>query len=93
MLTRTPVAGYTATCEAIRDADLADSARMIQTKTLVLGGAEDAATPPDLVRELAQTLPDARLELIEQAAHLPCIEQPDAMVTAIHRFLGESGYV
>lgn len=90
MLTRTPVAGYTATCEAIRDADLTDSARMIRTKTLILGGTEDMATPPDLVRELARTLPDARLELIEQAAHLPCIEQPEAMVAAIRRFLQEN---
>ena len=45
MLTRTPIAGYIATCEAIRDADLRDSVRTIKAKSLILCGAEDSATP------------------------------------------------
>jgi 3-oxoadipate enol-lactonase len=93
MLTRTPIAGYIATCEAIRDADLRDSVGKIQAKSLVLCGAEDAATPPNLVRELAKTLPQARFELIDQAGHVPSIEQPAAMAAKIKRFLQENGYV
>jgi 3-oxoadipate enol-lactonase len=88
MLTRMPVEGYTATCEALRDADFREVVGQIQAKTLVLCGSEDLSTPPDLNRALAASLPDARFELIEQAAHLPCIEQPEAMATKIGQFLG-----
>lgn len=87
LLTRTPVAGYIATCEAIRDADLTASAGSVRAKTLVLCGANDISTPPDLGRELAGQLADARFELVEQAAHLPCVEQPGTMALKISRFL------
>lgn len=93
MLTRTPIAGYMATCAAIRAADLRDAVGKIETKSLVLCGAEDAATPPELGRELAETLPAARFELIDAAGHLPCIEQPRAMASKISRFFRENGYV
>lgn len=87
MLTRMPVAGYIATCQALRDADLRQLVGTIKAKTLVLCGSEDLATPPQLGRELAETLPEARFELIEKAAHHPCIEQPEAMAAKIDRFL------
>ena len=89
MLIRTPVGGYIATCEAIREADLRHSISAIRAKTLVLCGAEDLATPPDLGRELAATLPNARFELIDGAAHLPCIEQPQTMVAKMSQFIQE----
>ena len=82
MLTRTPVTGYTGTCEAIRDADLTEATRQIQAPTLVLCGAEDGATTPDLVCGLAALLPNARYQEIGNAGHLPCVEQPE--VTAVH---------
>jgi 3-oxoadipate enol-lactonase len=93
MLTRMPVAGYIATCQSLQNADLRESVSAIQAKTLVLCGAEDLATPPQLGRELAAALPNARFELIEQAAHLPCLEQPEAMAAKINQFLQENGYV
>lgn len=89
MLTRMPVTGYIATCEAIRDADLREAARTVRARSLVLCGAGDLATPPSLGRELADTLIDAQFELIEKAAHLSCTEQPEAMAKAISRFLRE----
>jgi 3-oxoadipate enol-lactonase len=89
MLTRTPAAGYNGTCAALGAADLREPARTITAKTLVLCGAEDQATPPEIGRELAQTLPNARFELIDQAGHLPCIEQPEAMAAKIDQFLRE----
>lgn len=87
MLTRTPVTGYVGTCASLRDADLREVVGTIQAKTLVLCGAQDLATPPDLARELAERLPHGRLVLIENAGHLPCIEQPAAMATYIAQFL------
>lgn len=87
MLTRTPVEGYTGTCEAIRDADLGDCPGRIRARALVLCGAEDVATPPEACRSLAASLVDARFEAISGAAHLPCIEQPDAFVAGLAGFL------
>jgi 3-oxoadipate enol-lactonase len=72
---------------------LSQAAATIKAKTLVSCGAEDVATPPDMGRELAETLTNARFELIEQAAHLPCIEQPEVMALKLKRFFQENGYV
>ncbi len=91
MLARTPAEGYAATCAALRDADLTVAVGAIQTPTLVLCGAEDVATPPALGQALANALPNASFELIEDAAHLPCIEQPGATAAAIGRFLQADG--
>jgi 3-oxoadipate enol-lactonase len=88
MLTRTPLAGYIATCAAIRDADLRDAARSVQAPTLVLCGAEDGATPPALGKALVEMLGNGRFHLIPHAAHLPCIEQPQQMAAAIAEFIG-----
>ncbi|MGB0389435.1 MAG: 3-oxoadipate enol-lactonase [Ardenticatenaceae bacterium] len=87
MLTRTPLEGYAGTCEAIRDADLREGVGKIRVKSLVLCGSEDLATTPELVRGLADSLSDARFELVEGAAHLPCIEQPARMAQKIEQFL------
>jgi 3-oxoadipate enol-lactonase len=86
MLARTPLAGYTGTCAAIRDADLREQVGAIQAPALVLCGAEDGATSPDLVHGLAQALPHGRFQLVEAAGHLPCVEQPAAMAAKMNRF-------
>ena len=89
MLSRIPVTGYTGTCEAIRDADLTERAQTITCPTLVLCGAEDSATPPELVRGLNDILPDARYADITNAGHLPCVENPTDTAAQIHLFLQE----
>ncbi|HSE90290.1 MAG TPA: 3-oxoadipate enol-lactonase [Candidatus Binatia bacterium] len=91
MLLRTPVDGYLGTCYALRDADLTRETPKIKKPTLVLCGDQDLGTPPDLGRELAQAIPGARFSLIKEAAHLTCIEQPEAMAHQITRFLREAG--
>jgi 3-oxoadipate enol-lactonase len=87
MLTRMPVTGYTGTCEAIRDADLSEAVQYIQCPTLLLCGAEDVSTPPTAMKGLTDLMPNARYIEIEAAGHLPCIENPQAVVTTIQSFL------
>jgi len=87
MLTRMPVEGYTATCEAIRDADLTEAAKTIEAHTLILCGTEDVSTPPDLVRKLAELMTNAEFQEISGAGHSTCIEQPDQVAKQIKRFL------
>ena len=87
LLTRMPVEGYIGTCEALRDCDLREVVGSITAKTLVLCGAEDLSTPPSLGQALAEQLSDARFAVIEGAAHLPCVEQPQAMAREMGAFL------
>lgn len=83
MLTRTDGEGYARVCEAIRDSDLtADAARIAQPCVCIAGG-DDLATPPALVRALADALPDARFTEIPDCGHLPCIEAPQAVADAV----------
>jgi 3-oxoadipate enol-lactonase len=89
MLCQTSRDGYIGTCAALRDADFRGLDGKIKCPTLVLCGAEDIATPPDLGRELAGSISGARFALIENAAHLPCIEQPEAMVKQMLEFSRE----
>ena len=39
-------------------------------------GEMQRATPPELVRALAQIIPDASYRLVPGCGHLPCIENP-----------------
>ncbi|CDX59786.1 Beta-ketoadipate enol-lactone hydrolase [Mesorhizobium plurifarium] len=87
MLTRQALPGYVGTCMAVRDADLTDAASRIAVPTLCIVGDQDGSTPPDLVRSLAGLIPGTRFEVIRDAAHIPCIEQPEALVTLIRDFV------
>ena len=51
----------------------------ITAPTLVIAGAEDPATPPDHGRRIADAIPGARLEIVDGAAHLGNVEQPDGV--------------
>jgi len=87
MLTRQALPGYIGTCKAVRDADFTESARRIAVPTLCIAGDQDGSTPPDLVRSLADLIPGARFEIIRNAGHIPCIEQPEALVALIRGFV------
>lgn len=89
MLTRTPTEGYVGCSLAIRDADLREDAARIRCPTLVLVGDQDLATPPAAARELAASIPGARLAVIEGAAHIPTLEQAGAVNAHLTAFLDE----
>ncbi len=92
MLTRTPVEGYLGTCQAIRDADLTETTRKLTVPAVCVGGTEDGATPPELVRSTAELI-GRRFVAIEGAGHLPCVEAPEALAGAIVAFLEENALV
>lgn len=89
MLRQTSADGYVGTCAALRDTDYRQALLQIEKPTLVLCGAEDIATPPELGRELAGLIPGAQFSLIDNAAHLPCIEQPEAVAGRMMQFFRE----
>ncbi|WP_412125927.1 alpha/beta fold hydrolase [Streptomyces platensis] len=59
----------------------------VSVPALVVVGAEDTYTPVSDARDLHARIPDATLAVIEQTAHLPNLEQPDAFNSVLAEFL------
>jgi 3-oxoadipate enol-lactonase len=91
MLTRTPLDGYVGCCAALAGTDLRDSTAGLTQRVLAIAGDADGSTPPDLVRETAESIAGARFEIIRGAGHIPCVEQPEATARLIAGFLKEQG--
>ncbi|RWL17946.1 MAG: 3-oxoadipate enol-lactonase [Mesorhizobium sp.] len=87
MLTRQSPDGYAASCAALRDADHTELVTRIAVPSLCLVGDQDYSTPPDLVKSMAELIPGARFEIIKDAGHIPCVEQPDDVFARIAAFL------
>jgi pimeloyl-ACP methyl ester carboxylesterase len=58
-----------------------------QCPTLIIWGEEDRLSPLSEGKQLLRTLPSAELVLIEQAGHMPMLEQPERFLAAITPFL------
>jgi pimeloyl-ACP methyl ester carboxylesterase len=59
----------------------------VEIPTLVLVGAEDKLTPPELAREMAEMVEWASLVIVPDCGHLSSLEQPDAVTDALRRWL------
>jgi 3-oxoadipate enol-lactonase len=86
MLHTTPAHGYAGSCSAIRDMDQRESIRAVTNPVLVVVGARDPATPPDMGKRIADTIRGARIVTLD-AAHLSNIEQAEAFNRAVIDFL------
>lgn len=75
MVAGTPDEGYAGCCEALAAMDLRDDLARIAAPTLVIAGAEDQATPPEKLAEIAAGIPGARMVTVSPGAHLANIEQ------------------
>jgi 3-oxoadipate enol-lactonase len=60
----------------------------IDVPTLVVGGAEDGLTPPEVLRSMAAAIPRSRVEILEQGGHLCPLERPAAFNHVVSEFLG-----
>ncbi|MDE2197673.1 MAG: 3-oxoadipate enol-lactonase [Rhodospirillales bacterium] len=87
MLLRTDPEGYAGAAEAIAAADLTAATSRLCLPTLVLVGDQDLATPLASAEAMAAAIPGARLHVLANAAHLPTVEQPDAVTAAMAEFL------
>jgi pimeloyl-ACP methyl ester carboxylesterase len=83
--------------DGIRKAVLAVAARRgiareigsITAPTLVIVGADDVPTPVKKARKIAELIPGARLEIIPYCGHSSTIEQPEAVIGLMRRFLAQ----
>ena len=88
MILNTPVQGFVACSEAIKSMDMRTTNPKINTPTLVICGEQDTGTTPQQAAEIADAVPNARLELINNAAHLANIEQHEVFNSLLSNFLG-----
>lgn len=75
--------------EILRDTDLRAQLSGISQTTLVLAGERDTLTPKAASEAMAQTLPNARLQVIQGAAHAPFLSHPTIFMQHLTSFLNE----
>jgi pimeloyl-ACP methyl ester carboxylesterase len=71
----TPAEDYARGLEAIGGFDFRERLGQIRAPTLVIAGADDAATTPADAALIAERVPGARLVVVDDAAHLANVEQ------------------
>jgi proline iminopeptidase len=78
--------------DSLGDFDLLQRVEQIECPVLILHGRHDPI-PLEASEALARALPDARLVVLEHSGHVPYVEEPDALFSAIERFLDETAPV
>ena len=86
MLLSTPAEGYAGVCAALRDMDQREAIGTIKQPVLVIVGRHDPITTPGLGALVASAISGAKLVTIE-AAHISCVENPEAFSQATIEFL------
>ena len=92
LLEATSQNGWTGGAKAIAGADFYATTATLTLPTLVIAGANDATTPPDLVRETADLIRGSRFHLIRGVGHLPFLEKPRDYATLVSGFLQDIGH-
>ncbi|MGA8681255.1 MAG: 3-oxoadipate enol-lactonase [Acidimicrobiales bacterium] len=75
--------GYAKCCEAIATMDLRPDLASIQTPTLLVFGADDPTTTPEIGESLRRAIAGAGLLVIPHVAHLANVEQAAAVTNAV----------
>lgn len=86
-LVSTGADGYIACCAAVAGQDTSDRLGQIVAPALVIAGENDEGTPLPMARQMADTIPGAQLEIVDNASHLSAIEQPLAFANLVTGFL------
>jgi 3-oxoadipate enol-lactonase len=90
MVAATPAEGYAGCCEAIAALDLRDDLASITAPTLAIAGADDPATPPPKLEEIATGVKNGQLLVVPRAAHLANAERPGIITPALIEHLEKS---
>jgi 3-oxoadipate enol-lactonase len=80
--------GYARTCDALADAQAADTAA-IDCPTLLITGDEDVVAPPQMVRQIANKISGARVEILRGCGHWTPVEKPEECSDLLRQFLNQ----
>lgn len=75
---------YASTCAMLGAADLRASADKVSCPTIVVVGEDDQATSPAMAADLAERVHARQLVVVPGTRHLTPLENPEAVVAAIH---------
>ncbi len=90
---KTSPEGWMGCAAAIAGTDFYEPTATLRLPTLVIAGANDGATPPDLVRETADLIPGQEFRLMQGAGHLPMAETPTGFAALLYDFLTSVGHL
>ncbi len=93
MFARTRPEGWQGLATATATADFYQTTATLTLPTLILAGADDRKTPPDLQRELADLVPGSRLHLLRGGPHLSMLTHSKEFARALNDFLTRIGHV
>jgi 3-oxoadipate enol-lactonase / 4-carboxymuconolactone decarboxylase len=82
---------YALVCEMLAGHDLTDRLPDIAAPVLAVAGAQDEATPPDKLAEIARSVRYGRLVVLDDTAHLPPAEHPDTVAGLLIEHLDRPG--
>jgi 3-oxoadipate enol-lactonase len=87
-LAKVDAGAFARACLALAALDLTSRLATLAKPVLVLCGALDRTTPPELARALAREIPGAAYREIAGSGHCPMLEQPEALTAMMEAFLG-----
>ncbi|HEX2190258.1 MAG TPA: alpha/beta fold hydrolase [Longimicrobiaceae bacterium] len=88
VMAATPRVGAAAALRAMAGRpDSSDTLRDFRRPVLVVVGEEDAVTPPEEARRMAEAAGGAPVEVVPGAGHMTPVEQPEALAAALRRWL------
>ena len=80
--------GYARSCEALADAQAADTTR-ITCPTLLVPGDQDVVAPPQTVRMMGQKISGSRVEVLRGCGHWTPVEKPEECIDLLNRFYAD----
>lgn len=78
---------YALQAETLRDADVAASDAHILCPTLLIVGGEDHVTPVGWQQQIAEAIPESRIQIVPNTAHMTMLEAPEAFNAEVLEFL------
>lgn len=82
--------GVVAALGALRERpDSTPQLAKIEVPTLLIGGEEDALSPPQAMAGMASDIPESRHVVLSEAGHLSSLESPEKFSAAVSGFLEE----
>jgi 3-oxoadipate enol-lactonase len=92
MILATPPEGYASCCEAVAGADVGPQLASVKAPVLCIAAANDPAVSVSEAADLARSIPQGRLAVVQSVAHLQNVEQPQevARLVAAHAAIAEN---
>lgn len=87
LVLRADPACYVASCHAIRAVDWLTDLPKLKVPTLVIVGARDVSTTPEMGEAIAGAIPGAEFRLLKHASHLSVLEQPEPFESLLRDWL------